>query len=147
MHAKFQEGMCRVHLRALQEWSKISCIKEIRPSEFEENRRCVHLLAKLTGGASRMILQLLVQNVKDAVLESLTVMLYVTCGKLVLERSHIELPLMIPYDQHQVHINFRDPPNKGGQITVFITTEPSLNASKSTSVVVCSAKIDISPSI
>lgn len=142
MHRKFQEGMCRAHLRALQEWCKLSSIKEFQPMESEEDGRCVNLLAKLMGGP-RMTLQLLVQNVKDAVLESLIVVLYVTGGKLALERSHVQLPLMVPYEQRRVHVNFRDPANQGGQLAVVVMKE---TGSKS-SVVVCSANIDISPTI
>ena len=144
MYEKFREGICRVHLRALQEWIKLSSAERVQPEvAAEEDRRCVRLFAKVMGGATRMVLQLLVQNATDAALESLVVLLYVTSGKLLLERSHVQLPLMLPHDQQRVLVHFRDSSNQGGQITVVILREQT----NSKSTVVCSAKIDISPTI
>lgn len=143
MHRKFREGMCRAHLRALQEWFKLSRAEHVDPGvgEHEDGRR-VHLLARLAGASSRMILRLLVQNAEETALEGLAASVHPTRGELVVERQHFPLPLLLPFDQHELRVRVGDPSSRGGELAVVVFHQLG-----PASRVVCSAKIDIAPAI
>lgn len=96
------------------------------------------------------MLHLLLQNISEQTIESLTIMLQVTDGSLVLERTYAKLYLLLPTNQHWIKMNVRDPTSQGGQVSVIVTKdmESSTHPKFSTrGVVVCSAKISISPTI
>lgn len=152
MYQLFQEGMCRIRLRALRDWlnllsSNTKADLEQLASVPEENR-CLHLVAKLLGSGSRFMLHLLLQNISDQVIDSLTIMLQVIDGKLVLERSSAKISLMLPTSQHWIKINIRDPTSQGGEVSVIVRkdVEPDCELTVWGSVV-CAAKISISPTI
>ncbi|XP_057381177.1 Bardet-Biedl syndrome 1 protein-like [Daphnia carinata] len=151
MYQLFQEGMCRLHLRALREWLNFSSsakadVEQLAP--VPEESRCLHLVAKLLGTGSRFMLHLLLQNISDQVIDSLTVMLQITDGKLVLERSSAKISLMLPAAQHWIKINVKDPTNQGGEVSVIVRkeAEPDFELTIWGSIV-CTAKINISPTI
>ena len=153
MYQQFQEGICRLHLRALQEWmngssntSDKSDVEQL--ASVPDEKRCVHLVAKLLGFGSRFMLHLLLQNISETVIDSLTVMLQVTDGKLSLEHSYVKLSLMLPDSQNWIKINVRDSMSQGGKILVIVTkdAEPDSELTIRGSVI-CSAQINISPNI
>lgn len=147
MHRLFEEGMCRIHLRALQEWSNVSTnqadIQPPAPYVPDEKPPCVHLVAKLLGSGSRFMLHLLLQNISDTIIENLTVFLQVTNGNLLLEHSSAKLSLILPTSQNWLKINARDPTNQGGTISVIVIKGVELDRG----LVVCATKINISPNI
>lgn len=152
MHRLFQEGICRIHLRALQEWSTVSANpKDVQPLDtIADEKRCVHLVAKLMGSGSRFMLHLLIQNISDSVIESLTILLQVTDGQLVLERSSAKLSLILPSSHNWIKINVRDQTSQGGTISVIVIKEADPAGSSGFTdrgQVVCAAKISISPTI
>jgi hypothetical protein len=149
MYQQFKEGICRIHLRALQEWKGLSNSGEAQPI-VDPERRCVHLMAKLIGSAPRLVLKLLIQNISNKVIDSLAIMMNVTSGKLSLEQSYKKLFLLLPSAQEWVSVNVRDLTNQGGQISVVVSKLPSDDESISQIVyglIVYSVKIDISPTI
>lgn len=152
MYKQFQEGICRIHLRALQKWSNSSSISsDKQPIATESKSKCVHLVAKLVGSGSRFMLHLLLQNISDQTIDSLTVMLQVTSGKLQLERTYAKFSLVLPTSQNWMKINIRDPTNQGGQVSVIVTKDiesiPSNSELITRGIVVCAAKINMSPTI
>jgi hypothetical protein len=153
MYRQFQEGICRLHLRALQEWMNVSSNTvdktDVGPLDsVPDEKRCVHLVAKLLGSGSRFMLHLLLQNISETVIDNLTVMLQVTEGKLSLERSCVKLAMLLPNTQNWIKISVRDPMSQGGQVIVIVTknTEPD-SESTVRGFLVSSAKIYISPTI
>lgn len=149
MYQQFQEGMCRIHLRALQEWIGLSNSKEAQPI-VDPEKRCVHLMAKLLGSGPRLPLKLLIQNISNKVIDSLAIMMNVTSGKLSLEQSYKKLFLILPSAQEWISVNVRDQTNQGGQISVVVSKLPPDDESVSHIVyglIVYSVKIDISPTI
>jgi hypothetical protein len=154
MYQQFQEGICRLHLRSLQEWMNVSS-NNIDKADVEQlatvpdEKRCVHLVAKLLGSGSRFMLHLLLQNISETVIDSLTVMLQVTDGKLSLERSCVKLSLMLPNSQNWIKLNVRDPMCQGGQVLVMVTKDAEPDSTELTvrGFVVCSVKINISPTL
>ncbi|EFX84297.1 hypothetical protein DAPPUDRAFT_314992 [Daphnia pulex] len=153
MYRQFQEGICRLHLRALQEWMNVSSNTvdktDVGPLDsVPEEKRCVHLVAKLLGSGSRFMLHLLLQNISETVIDNLTVMLQATEGKLSLERSCVKLAMLLPNTQNWIKISVRDPMSQGGQVIVMVTkdTEPD-SESTIRGFLVSSAKIYISPTI
>ncbi|KAK4014414.1 hypothetical protein OUZ56_026937 [Daphnia magna] len=153
MYQLFQEGMCRLHLRALRDWLNLSSSTKADVEQFAsisvpEESRCLHLVAKLLGSGSRFMLHLLLQNISDQVIDSLTIMLQVNDGKLVLERSSAKISLMLPTAQHWIKINVKDPTNQGGEVSVIVRKdmEPDCELTVWGSIV-CAAKINISPTI
>lgn len=152
MYQLFQEGMCRLHLRALRDWLNLSSSTKADVEQFgcsvPEESRCLHLVAKLLGSGSRFMLHLLLQNISDQVIDSLTIMLQVNDGKLVLERSSAKISLMLPTAQHWIKINVKDPTNQGGEVSVIVRKdmEPDCELTVWGSIV-CAAKINISPTI
>lgn len=153
MYKHFQEGICRIHLRALQEWTNTSSISNDNELiATEPNSKCIHLVAKLVGSGSRFMLHLLLQNISDQTIDSLTVILQVTDGRLLLERTFAKLSLILPTSQNWIKINVRDPTSQGGQVSVIVTKDmestTNLNSELITrGVVVCAAKINMSPTI
>ena len=114
------------------------------------DKRCVHLIAKLLGSGARFLLQLLLQNISDQVIESLTVLLQVTNGKLVLERSYVKFSLILPASQHWIKLNVQDPTSQGGQVSVIVTKNMEPTSSPEPThhgKVICVAEINISPTI
>ena len=153
MYQQFQEGICRLHLRSLQEWMNVSSnnidkADVAQLATVADEKRCVHLVAKLLGSGSRFMLHLLLQNISETVIDSLTVMLQVTDGKLSLERSCVKLSLMLPNSQNWIKLNVRDPMCQGGQVLVMVTKDAEPDSELTVrGCVVCSAKINISPTL
>lgn len=153
MYQQFQEGLCRAHLRALQEHLQTGTKQLQQPAMMEEQRRCIHLLAKLSGSTgTRRQLQLLIQNISKQVIEGLTVMLHVnsTSNKLAIEEPSCRLVgLLLPSSEHWITVNVQDPTNQGGQVYIIVTKDlPDEDGSPIIrGQVVYSAKVDIAPTI
>ena len=101
MYQDFEEGLCRAHLRVLQEWQKIS-LKDVRsyqPSDLiSTEKHSIHLVAKLSGSAgTRRQLQLLIQNTTNKqAIDSLTVMIHASNNKMMVDPSCREIGLLLP---------------------------------------------------
>lgn len=149
MFQQFQEGMCRIHLRALQEYIGLSNSSEAQPI-IDPEKRCVHLMAKLLGSGPRLVLKILIQNISEKVIDSLAIMMNVTGGQLSLEQSCKKVSLLLPCAQEWVSVDIKDLANQGGQISITVSKLPPDNESFSDIVyglIVYSVKIDISPTI
>lgn len=160
MYKDFEEGLCRAHLRVLQEWQKIS-LKDVRsyqPSDLISiEKHSIHLVAKLSGSAgTRRQLQLLVQNTTNKqAIDSLTVMIHASNNKMMMDPSCREIGLLLPAAQQWITVNVLDPGGQGGQLAIiFVKDEENVTTStiNSSSLnrsghVIYSAKVDIAPSI
>lgn len=153
MYHQFREGICRLHLRALQALStrSSSARETMQLSNEPTHNRCVHLVAKLLGSGTRFMLQLLVQNTSNEMIDSLSILIQITDGKLELERTSAKLSLLSPGSQHWIKINARDATSQGGQVYVIVNKEIEQPIGKedgnSRGVLVFATKINISPTI
>ena len=81
MLQQFEEGMCRIHVYALNEWRRKTVGNHQAPVELAA-RKSVHTVAHLMGFGPRYCLQLQVVNVTDQVIDCLSLMFHVTKGQL-----------------------------------------------------------------
>lgn len=97
------------------------------------------------------MLQLLVQNTSNEMIDSLSILIQITDGKLELERTSAKLSLLSPGSQHWIKINARDATSQGGQVYVIVNKEIEQPIGKedgnSRGVLVFATKINISPTI
>lgn len=154
MYKLFQEGLCRAHLRALQDYLKLSSTKDVQPVVDGVEKPSIHLLAKLTGSAgTRRQLQLLIQNTGQHVIESVDVMLHAEGNNnelMTVEPSCRQVGLLLPSAQQWITVNVQDPTGQGGQVSIVVTKDVADEVEVSPVVpghVIYSAKVEIAPFI